>query len=143
MPLYPVKCACGFAGESMSKVADLVDGCPLCPECGQRAEQDWSRKGAPGIARNEYHGRRRESMEIQAQPHEVQRLRALYGDKGGSCWQQDGSVKFADKDEAKRFFTRDDEIRRKASDAKAERAASGLPPIVRPKKPPRARKTAR
>ena len=134
MPTYPIKCQCGFGGEAFCHAADLLDGKPPCPECGQRAEQDWTRKGVPGMVRNEFHGRRRESMEIQAQPYEVPKLRRMYGDAVGDCWQQDGSVKFRDKDEARRFFTKDDEIRRKAADAKAERAAKGLPPVVRAKK---------
>lgn len=41
MPLYPIKCGCGFAGDVFAKVGELDSrGQLLCPECGVMAEQE-------------------------------------------------------------------------------------------------------
>lgn len=126
MPIYPIKCACGFAGDVFAKIAEVkrYKGKVLCPECGDPAEQDYANKSV-GFQGNELHGTRQESMDVQAQPHEVGKLRRLYGDIG-RCWQPDGTVKFKDKDDAKAFFRKDDEIRRQNREAKAEREAKGI-----------------
>ncbi|MBK8168382.1 MAG: hypothetical protein IPK64_20730 [bacterium] len=122
MPLYPIKCGCGFAGDVFAKVGELDSGGQLwCPLCGTRAEQDYARK-AIGVLRNELHGRRRESIEIAAKPHEVARLRRMYGDSG-KCWQDDGSVRFTDKSDAAAFFRKEEEVKKRLREKKAARDA--------------------
>lgn len=119
MPIYPVKCKCGFAGDVFAKVAEMdAEGRLLCPECGERAEQDYGSKSV-GMVGDELRGTRRESVEHGCQPHEVPALRQMYGN-AGKCWQDDGSVKFADKSEAKSFFSAEREVRKRMKDKKAK-----------------------
>jgi hypothetical protein len=127
MPIYPIKCRGCFRGDAFSTIAEVVKhgGMVRCPSCGKLAEQDYAAKSV-GIARDELHGKRQDCHDFQAQPKEVPTLQRMYGDVG-HMWQKDGSVKAKDKSEFKKFVQKDQEIRKKFADRKAERAAKGLP----------------
>lgn len=121
MPTYPIKCdKCRFTGDVYAKVSELdAKGRLLCPECGERAEQDYGRKSL-GVVGDDLHGKRRNSVESGAMPHEVPELRRLYGDSG-KCWQNDGSVKFDSKTDAAKFYRKEQALKRKfAAEKKAK-----------------------
>lgn len=113
MPLYQCSCAsCRFSGEVFAKVAELDDrGRVLCPECGERADQDWSTKtvGAGGAARS-FHGGKQVSLMEGFHPSEVAEARQLFGEKHGQCIQNDGTVQFANREEQRGYAKRKAEI---------------------------------
>jgi len=57
-------------------------------------------------------------------PSEVPALRRMYGPGVGHCWQDDGTVRFAHRDEGRKFFAADERIRRELSARKRERTQS-------------------
>jgi putative FmdB family regulatory protein len=113
MPLYQCSCkACRFSGEVFAKVAELDDkGRVLCPECGERAAQDWSTKtvGAGGAARS-FHGGKQVSLMEGFHPTEVAEARQMFGEKHGQCIRDDGSVQFANREEQRGYAKRKAEI---------------------------------
>lgn len=122
MPIYPIKCACGFAGDVFSKVADLdAKGRILCPECGRRAEQVWEGRSV-AVKGDELHGQARDILDLGCQPHEVPEVRRLFGESG-KCWKDDGSVECADKSDAKRLFQKHEELKRQFAEEKAGKEA--------------------
>lgn len=127
MPIYPIKCECGFKGDVVAKVEELArhGGKVLCPECGNPAEQDYSAKKI-GASCDGLHGKRRDSVEVGANAHEVPKLRRLFGDSG-HCWQNDGSVKFESKTDATKFFRKEASLK-KAFKAKNEADNAAKPP---------------
>lgn len=116
MPTFALKCdACQHAFEAFHTMkADH----PPCPACGQPSRVDWTRQDAPKTVAHDLHGKRETPPDIQAQPHEVARLRKMYG-RYGHCWQPNGSVRFTHKDDAKGFYAMDEQIRRKNRELKA------------------------
>lgn len=68
----------------------------------------------PRVPAHDLHGTREVCHDIQAQPHEVPKLRQLYAPYGvAHCWQEDGSVRFKTRSEAKKFFAADKALRLK------------------------------
>lgn len=123
MPMYARKCtACSHTFEAYSRMSevDLIE----CPRCEHATEPDYAAQGPPRIPDHTLVGGRTRCLEIAAAPHEVGTLRRLFGESGaGHCWQDDGTVRFQHRDEARRFFTRDEAIRAEF----AEKKAAGLP----------------
>ena len=111
-----MKCNCGFTGDVFAKVADLdAKGRLPCPECGERAEQDYAAKQVSAHG-DEVHGAAQITPEVRCSPEEVATLRKRFGDGTGHCWQDNGRVKFKDKTEARKFFNREQSIKRRAQD---------------------------
>jgi len=113
VPNYAIRCAsCRFSGDVFAKVAELDDqGRVLCPECGQRAEQDWSQKTiAPGGAAISFTGQRRASMTEGFHSSEVSEAREMFGEVHGSCIKDDGTVEFKNRDEQRGYMRRKAEI---------------------------------
>jgi hypothetical protein len=95
-----------------AKVAELdAQGRVLCPECGERAAQDWSTKtvGAGGAARS-FHGGKQVSLMEGFHPSEVAEARQMFGEKHGQCIQNDGTVQFANREEQRGYAKRKAEI---------------------------------
>ena len=133
MPLYALTCdGCGHRWDDAHPMRAPH---PPCPQCQQPSRVDWTRQDAPRTVAHDLHGTRMVTPDTQCQPHEVRRLRKLYGDGVGHCWQDDGSVKFRHKDEAKRFYRRDAQIRRMFAEKKAAREEKGIPARKRPPRP--------
>jgi putative FmdB family regulatory protein len=113
MPMYQLKCSgCQFSGEVFAKVTELDSkGRVLCPECGERAEQDWSKKTvSAGGAALSFHGGRQHSMTEAFHPSEVQEAREMFGERSGACIQNDGTVQFANRADQKAYMKRKAEI---------------------------------
>lgn len=99
MPNYPIKCACGYCGDTFAKVAELVEGWVPCPDCGKLAEQDYTQKNV-GVGNRVFTpGKGQVSMTEGWHPKEVNEVRELLGDRYGQCVQNSGKVKFADRAE--------------------------------------------
>jgi len=113
MPNYAIKCdSCKFHGDVFAKVAELDDrGRVLCPECGERAERDWSQKtvGAGGSA-IAFNGERQTSMTEGFHPSEVGEARRMFGESHGACIQNDGTVRFKNRDEQRGYMKRKSEV---------------------------------
>lgn len=92
---------------------------PACPRCGQPTETDHARQGAPAMNRTELHGRATLSHEIQMQPHEVPKVRKLFG-AAGNAIQNDGTVRFNHMQEAKDYFAREQQVRAMFRQQKAD-----------------------
>lgn len=115
MPIYPIKCSCGFAGDIYAKISDLDSKGRLpCSTCGKRAEQDYSHKTV-GVVGDDLHGKRQRSIEAGCNPHEVPEARRLFG-AAGHCWQDDGSVRFRSKTDARDFYRAEKRLKDKFKD---------------------------
>jgi hypothetical protein len=112
MPIYCLKCKCGFHGDAFAKVVELDEqGRVLCPECGERAPQDWSNKTiAPGGSAVAFAGAKRQSMTEAFHSSEVAEARKLFGETCGACIRDDGTVSFKDRDEQRKYMKRKAEI---------------------------------
>jgi len=127
MPIYPIKCPCGFAGDVFAKVSELdAKGRIICPECGERAEQVWSGRNVT-VHGDEYHGERRSCADGRLAPDEVKRGQKLFGEAGASI-QADGRVRFESKTAAKKFYRKEAEIKRLAQERRQERDGKGSGP---------------
>lgn len=113
MPVYSLHCqACNFHGDTFAKVAELdAKGRVLCPECGQRAEQDWSAKTiAPGGAARSFNGERQTSLTEGFHSSEVDEARRMFGETHGGCIQNDGTVRFKNREEQRGYMKRKAEV---------------------------------
>ena len=121
MPIYPVRCcSCSFRGDVVARVRDIDR--LQCPECGGRAEQDYTQKRVHNTNTRFTLKRQRSWAEgfTRKSAKEAQRL---FGEKGGQCIQDDGTVLFKDRKEQEMYATRKAELERKAA---AKRRAKGL-----------------
>lgn len=111
MPLYDIRCSCGFAGETFARVSELsTQNLVPCPKCACFASQDLSGKHvAMGGAAKSFHGQRRKSITEGFHSSEVSEARALFGDVG-HCIQPDGSVEFNDRAEQRKYMRRKAEV---------------------------------
>jgi len=113
VPIYSLRCdGCNFHGDTFAKVSELdAKGRVLCPECGKRAEQDWSTKTiAPGGAAVSFTGQRRQSLTEGFHSSEVDEARRMFGDTYGGCIQSDGTVQFKNRDEQRGYMKRKAEV---------------------------------
>lgn len=114
MPMYPIKCGCGFEGDVFQTVAGLVaaDSKLACPECSAMCEQNYAAKT---IALHGscimFTGVKKESMTEGFHPKEVQRARELMGDDLGGCIQDNGSVHFRDRDQRTKWDQKEAETK--------------------------------
>lgn len=117
MPLYMLRCtACPARLHVFHHMAEPH---PACPDCGNATDVDFQAQGAPSVPATDLHGSRQTLQDTHAQPREVQKLRRMYGERVGACWQDDGSVKVNSPTEARAFYTKDMEIRARFRDLKA------------------------
>lgn len=72
----------------------------------------------PKIGNKDLHGKAQILQDIMCQPHEVKKVRELYGDLG-HVFQDDGSVKVSSKQEARKVFQREKDIMATFADKKA------------------------
>lgn len=125
MPIYPIKCShCHFAGDCFAKVSDLDgNGCVACPECGNRAEQNYAAKTV-GVGNREFYGQTQESLAHAFHPSEVTEARETFGADGANCIQSDGSVRFKDRQEQRRFRRKWQTMEAQAAQKRKERKRS-------------------
>lgn len=126
--IYPIACnKCHFAGDVFAKVADLdPNGHVLCPECGHRAPQDYTKKNIANGNR-EFHGQTQESITEWFHPKEVAEARQTFGERAGQCIQDNGTVKFKDRAQQREYAKRRDEIARDGqAKARANKLATSL-----------------
>jgi putative FmdB family regulatory protein len=116
VPTYSIVCdACKHAFEAFHKIQEPH---PPCEKCGAATHTSWAHGKAPALRGTEFHGKATEAIDVMAQPKEVKELRSLFGGVG-HCWQDDGSVKFANPSEARKFYAKEASIKAKFSDQKA------------------------
>jgi hypothetical protein len=122
MPIYPIVCGkCHFHGDTFAKVAEIdPDGCILCPECGTRAPQDYTRKSV-GNGNREFHGKTQESITEWFHPTEVAEARRTFGDRAGACIQDNGTVRFKDRSQQREYAATRHAIEAKAQTTKGGR----------------------
>lgn len=123
MPIYPVKCTCGYVGEAFAKVAELEDGKVPCPECGALAEQDYPSKRVFNGNR-EFRGKVQESITEGWHADEVgkvQREMAANGDAdSANCIDAEGNVRFKDRQQQQRYMDAKARIWRKVADGPSQ-----------------------
>jgi putative FmdB family regulatory protein len=121
MPVYARRCTqCRHTFEDFAAIGqqDTI----VCPRCQSATEWDVQAQ-RPSVRADTLIGLREKSVEIRCAPHEVGKLRAMFGEEGGDCWQSDGSVRFRTRSDAKRFFKKHKSLKA----AKRERqAAAGV-----------------
>lgn len=122
MPVYARRCTkCRHTFETFAKMSE--SGSIRCEKCRAATESDVQGQRV-SVKADTLVGSRERSVEFRCAPHEVGKLRRMFGEDGaGDCWQPDGSVRFPTRSDAKRF------IRKHASlkAAKRERqAAAGV-----------------
>ncbi len=124
MPTYPIKCACGYAGDAVARVRDMdQDGKVPCPECGQHAEQDYSRKTINNT-NTRFTLTRQRSWAEGYNPRTAREAQRLFGDRGGQCIDPlTGVVTFKDRHEQQMYERRKRELSEKAD---RRRKAKGL-----------------
>ena len=125
MPIYPIKCpCCHFAGDCFAKVAELDElGRVSCPECGERATQNYAAKTV-GVGVREFHGQSQESLVHAFHPAEVTEARETFGAEGANCIQNDGSVRFKNRAEQKQFARKWNSMETQAVAKRKERRKS-------------------
>lgn len=125
MPLYPIACNCGYTGDIYQTVAQLTecDGKLECPWCHKMCDQDYSAKNV-ALAGSciMFTGTKRESITEGFHPKEVERARRVMGDDLGGCIQDDGTVRFRDRDQRTKWDQKKDETRAKSQDRRAASA---------------------
>lgn len=127
MPVYPISCSkCHFNGDTFAKVAELdQDGRVLCPECGERAPQDYSRKQV-GSGNREFHGKAQESVTEWFHPAEVAEARQTFGERAGQCIQDNGTVRFKDRAQQREYAKKRNEIERSTQAKAASKKLSSV-----------------
>lgn len=137
MPLYDITCAaCRFSGECFAKSKELDQhGRILCPECGERAEQNYAAKRV-GVGNPSFVGDKARSRAEGWHPDEVAEVRKILPPGSAACVRDNGKVYFRDRQEQRNYVRDVEAIRARAREAK------GLPPekFEPYKKPPKARK---
>jgi hypothetical protein len=137
MPLYDITCAaCRFSGECYAKVAELdQSGRILCPECGERADQNYATKRV-GVGNPAFVGDRARSRTEGWHPSEVAEVRKILPERSAACVRDNGKVYFRDREEQRRYVRDVEAVRAKFREQK------GLPPekFEPYKKPPKAKK---
>jgi len=111
MPLYDIRCKCGYSGETFARVSELSPSNRVpCPKCASMADQVLIGKTfALGGAAKSFHGRRRHSITEGFHSTEVGEARQIFGDVG-HCIQDDGSVVFSDRAEQQKYMGRKAEV---------------------------------
>lgn len=101
MPNYVLKClACEHKWERFSKVSERLD-CS-CPLCNGQPVIDIAAQGVPGVGNPEFHGQKAVSLMEGFHPTEVNDARRSMP-AVGHCIRDDGSVKFRDREEQKKY----------------------------------------
>jgi hypothetical protein len=119
MPIYPIHCkACHYAGDTYARVRELdAEGRVLCPECGERAEQEYAEK-AVGVGNRTFTGRTKESLLHGFAASEVPAARQAFGRDGAECIMDDGTVKFDDRKQQSKYQKRHDQLMSKDRERK-------------------------
>ncbi len=125
MPIYARVCrACAVRFETFAKMVE--SNMLRCPRCGGPVATDFAAQGAPRMPDHDLHGTRSESLEFRCQPDEVKELRQTFGKDGaGHAWQDDGSVRFEHRSDAKKFFRKYINIRKEVESAPDPAPANG------------------
>lgn len=115
MPMYPIKCRCGFEGDRFAKIDDRND--IACPKCDQVCDIDWSRMSLATTAKT-YVGTTNGlpntlSMTEGFNPKEVAEARSLMGDRFGACIADSGEVHFRDRTERDGYLRRRREVQKR------------------------------
>lgn len=117
MACYDLKCtACA---HRFSDVHPMSKPHPACPECSAPCDIDFERQGAPKMPAHDLHGTRSVSREIRFSAKTAARARKLFASSGrpedvaaANCIRNgDGLVEFKHKDDAPKFFKRNQELR--------------------------------
>lgn len=136
MPTYPMVCKCGKECELVCRYEELES--KRC-ECGGELRQDYGRKRfgmavkvpaeVPKIKGRKFFGDAGYSLTEGCHPADVQKMREAFGDVG-HVWQDDGRVKYADKDEARKYAERKEELNLRKREQLAKEGK-----LVEPEKP--------
>lgn len=109
MPQYPACCTvCGWTGDIVAPVREC--GSLKCPSCNEPASQDYARKGVPAVGNRAFVGDRQISVTEGFHSGEVDEARKTYGADVGQCIQDDGTVRFPDRETQKRYMRRKAEV---------------------------------
>lgn len=122
MPVYARRCTkCRHTFEDYAAIGKQHT--IVCKRC--KSATEWDVQGQRvSVKADTLVGSREKSVEIRCAPHEVGKLRRMFGEEGaGDSWQGDGSVRFRTRSDAKRFFRKHASLKA----AKRERqAAAGV-----------------
>jgi hypothetical protein len=125
MPIYPIKCGCGFAGDVFARVMEMDSaGRILCPECGERAEQQYAQKRVSSGNR-EFRGDRQESITEGWHPDDVPRVQremVANGDtEAANCIRPtDGAVLFKNRQQQQAYMRAKARIWQRVSEGPGE-----------------------
>lgn len=116
MPVYATICeSCGHRGEVVKGMKEPFPPCATIiaeKPCGGTLRVDWTLQSAPKMPAHDFTGTRSEAVDVGCRKFEVQECRELFGPGIGHVFQADGKVKFASRAEAKRFYAREDQVKR-------------------------------
>jgi putative FmdB family regulatory protein len=122
MAIYARRCT--QCSHTFEDVAPIGQGHTIkCEKC--QAATEWNVQAQRVAVKSDtLVGSRSKSLEFRCAPHEVDKLRRMFGEEGaGDSWKTNGSVEFATRADAKRFFKQHERLKA----AKRERqAAAGV-----------------
>lgn len=122
MPVYARRCSdCNHTFEAFASMAES-ENIP-CSACGARTGVDWLNMPAPAVPKEKLVGSRCDIWERGCPPHEVPEVRQLFAGTGVDVT-DDGYIRAPDKTSARKFFQREQDIKRQSRE-KNEQLTSG------------------